>query len=185
MMLYRQARNQTMLRHVVHAAILLGLAQLSNHVQASSLETCLDGPKLRMIQPLDFGDLAMAKKMPGFVTVTSAFNQSLSPTLTALRPPQPGELSLCGTPQQEIDIVIAQASLPLRGSSGPPLANTVKDFTIAGEGISLIRISAGRWRGTIGDSGRATIRIGATLDLVANGAYGHSYGEIDIEVVGR
>lgn len=155
---------------------------LSTSAIAASPETCRDGAAIRMIQPLDFGDLALVKKVQAYVTVTANFDQLLPPKITALRLPHPGELVVCGTPHREIDIVITQQYLALRGSSGTPLASRVRDFTVAGQGISLMRISTGRWRGSMNETGRATVRIGATLDLAPHGSYGAALGEVDIEV---
>lgn len=158
---------------------------LAPSASAQAVSPCTSGPFLNLINPLDFGDLGLSGTVPGFLTIDprGAFSGAIN--VIVKRAPRPGEFWLCGPPNSDFEIVIPQPTIDLMGSTHQPAARRIRDVTIEADGVHLIREAPGIWRGSLGASGRASIFIGATLDLQPANAFGRAEAQLQIEVFPR
>jgi len=146
---------------------------------------CPDGPRLTLRQALDWGNVLIPRGEQGYVSVTPDGIVTNAVTVMVQRDPVPGEMELCGTPDEEIAVIVGQPEVAPQLSGGRPVARTINNIELAGSGIVLQRLDQGRWEGRLTASGRATIRIGATLFLAAEGGHGSGTADIVIDVVNR
>lgn len=146
---------------------------------------CPDGPKLTLRQALDWGNVLIPRGEQGYVSVTPDGIVTNAVTVMVQRNPVPGEMELCGTPDEEIAVIVGQPEAAPQLPGGKPVARMINQIELAGSGIVLQRVEQGRWEGRLNASGRATIRVGATLLLEADGEHGAAIADINIDVVKR
>jgi hypothetical protein len=146
---------------------------------------CADGPRLERVQALEFGSLRIPTGEAGYVSVAADGSYGHSTNLLLVREPVPGELELCGLPDQEIALLIDQPTQPMQLAGLTPVARRASEFTIRANGIELARVDTGRWEGRLGSAGQARIRVGATLYLEPGGAHGTPSADLSIEVIAR
>ena len=125
-----------------------------------------------MLQPLDFGDLRVLRNTEGYVSVDPRGLLVNSASVLVRRAPMPADLAICGRAGQGFSIQIDQPTLALASQGETPVANRVKNFTLAGDGAVLQQIAPGHWTGTLGSTGSATLHVGATLVFAASGSHG-------------
>ena len=146
---------------------------------------CGSVPELRYLRPLDFGDIRIPDRQSGYLTVTPRGAYVNSTNVLVTREPLAGELALCGPAEQPVAITVEQPQVAMGIDGGRPVAREIKEISIEADGMRLQRTEPGRWEGTLGPTGRATVRLGATVYFSAAGKHGTAGAEIDINVVAR
>lgn len=144
-------------------------------------ENC-DPPRLTLVHSLDFGDVRVPTGTTGFLRIDPEGTVSQANTVLLVQNPTPGEMLLCGLADQRIQIRLDQPSVALTAGGRPPVAQQLDDITLSGQGIHLSRVGAGRWETRLPASGRATVRIGATLHLGGSGQHGPAGTNISLDV---
>jgi hypothetical protein len=136
-----------------------------NSEKKERTESCEESVQVRALQPLAFGTILLSNKVSsGFVSVTPDGDVVKSDDLIVKSEPVQAELELCGPPNTDVVIVMAQPSYRMEFEAGQQ-AGELNRFTIKGRGIALERIDEERWEGRLGPSGRARILVGATANL--------------------
>jgi hypothetical protein len=146
---------------------------------------CGPAVQLRILRALDLGDIRLPPGSRGYVAVSPDGLPLNSPGVLVRRPPSPGEVEICGLPNQDIALGVGSTVLELQTPQGPSVARDVTTFDLRGDGITLRRIGQGRWEGRLGASGRGRIRIGATANITADGRHGTASSQLWIDVVPR
>lgn len=128
-------------------------------------QPCEELVQLRAVQPLVLGTVMFSQRLEaGFVAVTPQGDVLKSDELILKKQAAQAELVLCGAPLQEVVLLLAQPSYPMKDAGGKVLGELGR-FTLKGRGIDLERVDAERWEGRLGPSGRAEIQVGATAQL--------------------
>jgi hypothetical protein len=165
-------------------SLLLGSASDPEPVPHTS-SACDRRLELRTLSPLDFGDVRIKAQQSGFVSVRPDGSVIKSDNVVVRRDPVAGEMEVCGEPGQRVAVMVrtpeAQTSLP----QGRAAATQVSQFVIDSAGLQLERIDAERWEGQLGPSGRARLRVGATLVFQGNGVHGGLTSSVSIDVEPR
>jgi hypothetical protein len=146
---------------------------------------CADGPRLERVHELDFGSLRIPAGEAGYVSVAANGSFGHSGNLLVIRDPTPGELKLCGAPDQEIALLIDQPTQTMHLSNVTPVARRAAEFTIRADNMNLERVDTGRWEGRLGAAGTTRLRVGATLYLEPGGAHGTPTADLSIDVIAR
>jgi hypothetical protein len=146
---------------------------------------CADGPRFERVQALEFGSLRIPPGEAGYLSIAADGSYGHSTNVLVLREPVPGELVLCGQPDQEIAVLIEPQTQAMQLSGSTPVARRASEFTLRADTMELARIDSGRWEGRIGAAGETRIRVGATLYLEPGGAHGTASADLSIEVVAR
>jgi hypothetical protein len=146
---------------------------------------CDGEPQLRLLRGLDFGDVRLASGAAGYITVMPDGVVLHSGDVLVVREPLPGEMEICSAPDLDIAILVESPELELLEGGAQRAARSAGRFLVDSHDIALDRAEPGRWEGRLGPSGRAIIRIGATLDIDSNHTHGNAAGAISIDVVPR
>lgn len=147
---------------------------------AASPLDCEKYPTITMLHALDFGDLRISPNIDGYITVDPRGLAANSASVLVRRDPLPADLAICGTPNKPLTIRINQPTLSLATGAGTSVAKVVKNFTVSGDGVTLQNTAPGQWDGLLGNTGRATIHVGATLLLGAGGNQGVASADIPV-----
>ena len=146
---------------------------------------CAAFPSLHGVQALDLGDVRIQRGRDGYLSVSPRGEVVSAVSVMVRRAPLPAELELCGDANQDIAILIQQPSLRLAAASGQPVAREVRDLRVEADGMALHKVAEGRWEGRLGPTGRARVRVGATVYFSASGTHGSAGADLDIDVVPR
>lgn len=144
-------------------------------------ENC-DPPRLTLVHSLDFGDVRVPTGATGYLRIDPEGAVNQANTVLLVRDPTPGEMLLCGLADQRLQIRLDQPSVALTAGGRPPVAQQLDDITLSGHDVHLTRVGAGRWETRLPASGRATIKIGATLHLGGSGQHGSAGTNIALDV---
>jgi hypothetical protein len=152
---------------VLALATALWLAPAAASAQATAPD-CSTEVRVLQVRPLDFGTLALPQRRRQDVqhTLSPEGMGYPAPEVLHRRRGAPAELLLCGPPQARFALELPMARAPLRAEdTGSTSHGVLSHFRVSAEGCRLQRMAWDTWECELGPSGRATLRIGATLTL--------------------
>lgn len=137
-------------------------------VQPADPLSCSAPFELQWLRDLDFGHVAVARNAASQVDVAPDGGYRQLGGAFVSSPPGAAEFSFCGPPGSRFELRVDngnQVGLPLVSARSARVA--AGSIRVSAVGAQLQRLNGSLWQGSVGSSGRVTLRVGGRLDIPA------------------